>query len=552
MNSIILCILSSVMVFTSGAGFIPRKIQMPFVVRCFAGVSLCSLALIPILYINAKLINIFIPSMIIVGILNMGFQNYRKIRQVHITKLPNVIHTRKIVLFVFIYLAVSVAFLDFFPTNYIYSDHDLLYWSWATNFHAIDYSGTLQSEIAWPMAFTSNHLLPGMLLGYLNYLSPIQNLSGIILLKYFVVTFAITFLLVGLINHQKSRFFWKIPFFVILLALFRSELSYNFLISNYLATLIMLIILWVMYAPGLENRNFLLSILFFILSFSKFILFPIGIVLSLMFYLRSTLKQKWFFAGFSLLIGISNIYIWVFMERPADSAAITAYNPFNPDFFIQYLRYVEWITDPFLRLPAASGFRFMLAGFLIAVVIAKVFLLFGFFYRKLFAKFLEQKNEAGDEFFFAASWLIFMSYAILGHIFIRFNSYSIQHSAQLVYLASTITFFFACMYFSKMVISRIQSILIVVLMFFFVTISPYRINDGFSLVSHMREINSGSLVSPVLNGDRFMRDNTRQTHPQLQLQSSILGQKLGCSDSLSDRALSPIYSFLYLKEGDSC
>jgi hypothetical protein len=552
MTLTLLSILSYLVVLVSGAGFTPQRIPIPFVIRCFIGVSLCSLIVIPILYIDAKSINVLIPGLVIAGLSKLLIQNYRTIFKFELKRINVVKISRGLLILGTIYLFVTLAFLDFFPTNYVFNEHDLVYWSWATNLHAIDYSGTMKSEIAWPMIFTSNHLLPGMFLGYLNYLSPVQNLFGIMLLKFILITVSISLILQSLVNSRRLKLARSAPAFLLLFIVFRHEISYNFTISNYLATLITVIILWTMFESRIVNRNLVIAILFFILSFSKFILLPIGLVIFLFFYIRSPLRPKIFFSATLVLISISNICIWLFMEKPKDSTAISAYNPFNPDFFIQLVHYVDWVDDPLLNPSGTSGFRYLLAGFIMAVVIAKVFLLFSFLYKKMFSNFLTEEKKIGDEFFYATSWLIFMTFAIFGYVFLRVDSYGIKHSAHYLYLASTVTFIFACLYVSKLDFSKAQIGVLLISALLFGLFSPYKINDGFSLVSPMRNLSAGSVVISSVEKTPIIQPAKNQTHPQKQLVASIEGKRMRCSDDMSDRVSSPIYRFLYHKKGSSC
>jgi hypothetical protein len=447
---------------------------------------------------------------------------------------------------------VSFTFKDFFPTNYIYSEHDLLYWSWATNFHNIDYSGTIQSEIAWPLALTSYHLLSGMVLGYLNYFSPFQNLSGIILIKFAFITLLISGLLMSLANKNTSNLIKFVLSLGLPLMLFRREYSYNLLISNYLATLITLIIFWVMFKAKLDDKNNLIALLFLFMGLSKFILLPICTVISLFFFLRANRKMPKLFGLLTGSIWVLHIYIWVAMESPQDSASITFYNPFNTNYFVQSLKYVDWITDPLLSNMHLGGFRYIFGGFILAVILGKIFLLFCFMYQKLSRDYFNYGLPYDDRFYYLTSWLFFMVYSIVGYLFIRVDYYGVKHSAQLLYLSSTITLIFVFLYLIKLDLSKVQTFSIIIIISIASIFSPYRLFDRFSVVSPMRELGAGSVKNPILGQEIFQQVNYIDTHPQKQLKSSINGTKLNCSESSSDRLISPFYLFLYQKKGNTC
>jgi len=547
-----LSIISSILVFISGAGLIPRRIPMPFFVRCFVGINLCALIAIPILYIEAKIINLIIPIFIAAGYISLLLRHSHQIKGFRISKLMLNQAIKKVCSLAVISSIVGLTFKDFFPTNYIYSEHDLLYWSWATNFHAIDYSGTIQSEIAWPLALTSYHLLSGMVLGYLNYFSPLQNLSGIILIKFAFITASISLLLITLVNKDRSKIFKFVLSLGLPLLLFRQEFSYNLLISNYLATLITIIIFWVMFGVKLDKKNNLIALLFLFMGLSKFILLPICTVISLFFFLQANRQIP---KLFGLILGsawVFNIYIWVAMESPQDSASIKFYNPYSTNYFVQSLKYVDWISDPLLTNMNLGGFRYIFGGFILAVLLGKIFLLFCFMYQKLSRNYFINRLPYDDRYYYLTSWLFFMIYSIVGYMFIRVDYYNVKHSAQLLYLSSTITLIFVFLYLIKLNLSKVQTLSIIIIISIASIFSPYKLLDGFSVVSPMRELGAGSVKNPILGEEIFQQVNYIDTHPQKQLKSSINGTKLNCSENKSDRLISPLYLFLYQKKGNIC
>lgn len=523
---------------------------MPFMLRCFIGTSFCSLLIIPFMYINAKFVNVLIPILISFGLISLVRFYYYHLRKNTVSTDELLSKVKKFPVFIIVTLAISFMLKDFYPTNYIYNEHDLLYWSWVTNFHSIDYSGSMQSQIAWPMKFTSYHLFPGMFIGYLNYLSPMQNLVGIILLKYIVITLTLSLLVISAFLRGRKKSLPMVVSFAIPFLLFRNEISYNFLISNYLATLIILIILWTMFNLDLNNKNLLIACLFLILSFSKFILFPIGLILFCFFYLRSPSKLSGTCSTLVIIISVLNLYIWLFYPKSKDSASIVLYNPLDSNYFIQTLKYVDWIIDPALNF-STGGLKYLFAGFILAIYISKIFLIFGFLFKKLVGKDIENEDHS-DRFYFLIGVLIFMLISLFGYIFIRVDSLGIKHSAHYLYFASVITFVFAGMFIYKLSLSPTKLGLMVVLSLVLAIYSPYKISEDHSLISHSRELNDGSIKISSLNEYDFIKSNTITTHVQLQLQASIKGQKLNCSNDKNDIIKSPIYLFLYHSKGNSC
>lgn len=551
MTLTLLSIFTSLILFFSASGLVPKKIDMPFLLRCFVGTNLCSLILIPILYLNAKMINIIIPLLALFGLLNAIRFNFFRLKIIR-SRARNFKQSLKIIsIFVVVNLLVSISFIDYFPTNYIYNSHDLLYWSWTTNFHVIDYSGTMQSEIAWPLTFSSYHLLPGMFLGYLNYFNPLQNLSMIMLLKFLVITFTFSAIITDVICKHPRKFLRLAISFALPLLLFRNEISYNLLVSNYLATLLIFIIFWAMFVYKLKDKDLLIAILFLVLSFSKFIVFPIGLMLSLMFYSRSASKIPRFSRLLVLVIFTSNLFVWLFIQKPSDSASISIFNPFQANYFISFLKYVDWVNDPILNLILKGNIKYIIASFILALYISKIFLLFAFALKKVDTYRFSNIKESERKLYLIVS-ISFVLYSIFGYVFFRFDSFDIKHSAHLLYLASLFTFIFTGFYLFKLNLSHRNLGFLSILILLIGLFTPYAITDGDSLISPMRKLEDGYIQNMTITGARFVQSNSISTHSQLQLRASIMGTRLRCSSLKEDTINSPIYLFLYKKNGDLC
>jgi hypothetical protein len=199
-----------------------------------------------------------------------------------------------------------------------------------------------------------------------------------------------------------------------------------------------------------------------------------------------------------------------------------------------------------------GGFRYIFGGFILAVILGKIFLLFCFMYQKLSRDYFNYGLPYDDRFYYLTSWLFFMVYSIVGYLFIRVDYYGVKHSAQLLYLSSTITLIFVFLYLIKLDLSKVQTFSIIIIISIASIFSPYRLFDRFSVVSPMRELGAGSVKNPILGQEIFQQVNYIDTHPQKQLKSSINGTKLNCSESSSDRLISPFYLFLYQKKGNTC
>lgn len=186
------------------------------------------------------------------------------------------------------------------------------------------------------------------------------------------------------------------------------------------------------------------------------------------------------------------------------------------------------------------------------MVLGKIFLLFSYVYRKFSDCYISKEFAYDDRYYYLTSWLVFMLYSLIGYVFIRVDFYGIKHSAQLLYLSSTVTLIFLFLFIVKIELSRLQTFFLIILLSISSIFSPYRLLDGFSIISPMRELGAGSLKNTIFGEEVFQQVNEVDTHPQKQLKSSIGGTKLNCSESSSDRIMSPLYLFLYQKKGNTC
>lgn len=91
-----------------------------------------------------------------------------------------------------------------------------------------------------------------------------------------------------------------------------------------------------------------------------------------------------------------------------------------------------------------------------------------------------------------------MLYSLIGYVFIRVDFYGIKHSAQLLYLSSTVTLMFLFLFIVKLELSRLQTFSLIILLSVSSIFSPYRLLDGFSIISPMRDLGAGSLKTRFL------------------------------------------------------
>jgi hypothetical protein len=343
-------ILYATPVFISSAGYIPKKFNLPLLLRATIGILLICLIVSPILFYNVRAVKPLFILFIIFGYILLFIEIKKDLksfsRRQFLVSLKNKIIA--ITLFILYWLLISTLFYDFYPLNYIYVEHDLLYWSWPSEISRANYSGGLRSEIAWPMQFTSYHVLPGMLLAYLNILSPIQTMVGILLQKYLILISVPAIMLSASRTNSFKFLIRNIICFGIPILIFRDEISYSIAMSNYLVIYLILICFWVMFQDNKSAKMPTVTLLFFLMIFSKLIVFTIASCIFLLYFLRT----KSFFSklerGLMLFIFLSNLYTWVFVKKPLESSSLNVLDFFNFNYLGSMRKLVDWVIDPTL------------------------------------------------------------------------------------------------------------------------------------------------------------------------------------------------------------
>ena len=557
MKYIFTSILCAIPVFFSGAGYVPRKFNLPLLLRATIGSLFVCLLVSPVLFYNVRAVKTLFILFIILGYVLLFIEVKKKLkffsREKILLSLKNKMTT--IILFVFYSFLISVLFFDFFPLNYIYIEHDLLYWSWPSEIYRANYSGGLRSEIAWPMQFTSYHVLPGMLLAYLNILSPVQTMVGILFQKYLILISVPAVILTALRINGYKYLIRSILCFGIPILIFRDEISYSISISNYLIVYLILICFWVMFQDNKAVKLPTVTLLFFLMIFSKLIVFPIAFCIFIFYFLRT----KTFFSklqrGLMLFVFLLNLCTWVFVKRPLESSSLKVLDLFNLKYLGSMRQIADWVIDPNL-VNLQFPFRYYFSFVIVLFILIKVFLLFYFSINKIFnnLKRSEQKMVFGENLYsYYSTWYIFMLLSLLALIFFRTSSSNeIKHTAHLLYIGSVITALIMGITISKLLNSKIDYVFIVFILIILAFVSPYKITKDVSFFSPKHKLGSTSLSIKSISQGTFTIQNKTENHVQKQIESSILGTRLECTGLANEKLFSPIYLFLYLPNNEFC
>ena len=550
-------VIYAIPVFISGAGYIPKKFNLPFLLRAIIGSLLVCLMVSPVLFYHVRTVKTLFILFIAFGYILLFLEIKRNLksfsRRTFLLLFRNMI--RPIALFIIYFLLISALFYDFFPLNYIYNEHDLLYWSWPSEIYRANYSGGIRSEIAWPMQFTSYHVLPGLLLAYLNIFSPIQTMVGILLQKYlFLVSVPAVMLTASRVKGFKYLI-RNILCFGIPILIFRDEISYNISISNYLIVYLILICFWVMFQANRSVRMPTVTLLFFLMIFSKLTVFVIAFCIFIFYFLRNRAFFSRVEQGLMFSIFLLNLYTWVFVKKPFESSSIDVADLFTLEYLGSMRKLVDWVIDPTLvnlQFPLRHYFSF----FVVIFILVKIFLLFYFSINRIFNHLnrFKQNTVFGDNAFsYYLTWYGFMLLSLLTLIFFRTSSTSeIKHAAHLLFIGSVVTALIMGITIGTLLNSKKNYIFVSFILIILALVSPYKVTKDVSFFSPKHELNNTSLSIKSISQSIFVIKGKTDNHVQKQIQSSILGTRLECTDLDNDKTLSPIYLFLYLPNNEIC
>ena len=132
MRYLFITTLCAIPVFFSGAGYVSKKYNLPLLLRATIGSLLVCLLVSPVIFYNVRAIKLLFILFILLGYVLLFVENKKNLKYFSWRKflftIKNMANT--IILFLFYSFLISALFYDFFPLNYIYVEHDLLYWSW--------------------------------------------------------------------------------------------------------------------------------------------------------------------------------------------------------------------------------------------------------------------------------------------------------------------------------------------------------------------------------------------------------------------------------------
>jgi hypothetical protein len=557
MRYLFITTLCAIPVFFSGAGYVSKKYNLPLLLRATIGSLLVCLLVSPVIFYNVRAIKLLFILFILLGYVLLFVENKKNLKYFSWRKflftIKNMANT--IILFLFYSFLISALFYDFFPLNYIYVEHDLLYWSWPSEIYRANYDGGLRSEVAWPMRFTSYHVLPGMLLAYLNILSPIQTMVGILLQKYLIVIIVPAVILTALSKRGFRYLIKTILCFIIPVLIFRDEISYSISVSNYLIVYLILICFWVMFQGNQVLKLPTVTLLFFLMIFSKLIIFPIAFCIFILYFSKAKKCFSKIERGLMLLIFLSNLYIWGFIKKPLESSSLNLFDLFDLKYLGSIRQIVDWVIDPnFVNLQ--FPLRYYFSYFIVLFVLVKIFLVFYFSINKI----LNNLNMPGRKIVFGdnldsyyLTWYGFMLLALLELIFFRTSSSNeIKHTAHLLYICSVITLLITGIMLIKLLESKMSYFLAAFVLLVLAFVSPYKINGDVSFFSPKHKLGKTSLVIKSIDQGTFAIQNEAESHVQQQIKSSIIGKGLECTVLADEKLLSPIYLFLYLPNDEIC
>jgi hypothetical protein len=297
-----------------------------------------------------------------------------------------------------------------------------------------------------------------------------------------------------------------------------------------------------------------ITLIFFLMIFSKLILFPIALVIFCVYFLKTKNLFSIFERAILLFLFILNLCSWIFIKKPQDSKLIGLHQILDFRYLRSIRSLADWLNDPAL-INIKFPYTYYLSAVIILLILTKIFFLFYFSINRIF-NYIKNKPRyifSDNSLSFYATWYLFMILSLVLLIFFRTSTnIEIKHAAHLLYTGSFITALIFGDVLVRSLRSKLSYVLLISILLATVIVSPYKIDSEFSFFSPHRRLNDSSLKIKSLTNSTFIYSNKTETLVQKQIRSSILGTKLECSEVISEKLTSPIYLFLYLPYNEVC
>jgi hypothetical protein len=381
----------------------------------------------PIAYINAMHIKAIIFIYFCIGLYFL-FKNRKAIFK---------FNKNEILFFVIFSLFFLWYFRSLSPDLYIYSDHDLLYFSWISEFINPSIEGPLRLEISWPNQMASNHLIPGGIIAISSILIKKINLISSITLRYLIISLYFSYFFSHWAIIKKINPFKILIFLILGMSIFGQEIGYEIKISSFIYVILMLEILKNLYIK--QNKQILFCLSLFLII-AKAPIFFVAVIFS--FWIAYFSKEKisnlnWIVI---ILIGL-NIASWFLVPRPTEHAGMPfLINIFKIEDILSLNGIKGWfITDAVSEII----FSFLEGPFITFALLIYIMTKYYLPYFLITKKIALARDKT--KIILLDAWVLC---SIVAWTFIRYPI-GIGHTAHLYLLMAVVTLFFIIKYFSE-------------------------------------------------------------------------------------------------------
>ena len=259
----------------------------PYIGQVVVGLTIFSIVLSPLTYLNASLFRPLGISIVLVPPTIRFLSFFRKTsnKKYKSSEIQSLRVRRKIDIKIFLFAALSIYFIqDLFPHKYVFETHDSLYLGWLDGFWNTANSGALIVSSASPQHLGSFHVQPSVLVAVLGIFSPTMNLLLAQFMKSVFLTIFFSSFLVILVKKCNYSALSALLFLMTLFFVAGRYVGYSLGMSSYLYVIFLLLICMnVFWRLG---NSVDLWVLFSLLIVAKAPIFLVVVIPSLFLFLK--------------------------------------------------------------------------------------------------------------------------------------------------------------------------------------------------------------------------------------------------------------------------
>ena len=420
-----------------GSVFIKKNFFSSFI----AGVIISAAITSPLSYYDVSFVKYVIWFQIQLGLVIIFIWFLKNIKNIKV-KDNFYIFVKFFIAFIFF----LILFRSLHYKNYVYDTHDLLYFSWVTEFIHADYNGPIRLSVSWPNEMAANHLLPGSILASIGIFISKPSMLSIIEIRYLLISASLASYTLYLLNIYRFNVIRTLALFMIF-HIFSDAITLEITISSFAYIIILFEVLRRIFDNN-QNDN---ELLFFsiMLIIAKAPIFLIASLMVCWFVFNKGIKNLNWSSYFAAFLVIINVFSWAVVQAP--SGTDTSFGialPYDIRSILGLTSISSWALENTLTVFFRSLFD---QPFLIMVTVIYVFVKYYYLYfvfRDRSLNINQNKNANLSYNVKIRSIDIYFLSSLFSFVLIR-NGWEIGHQAHAILLSSIIIVSIIFVYLAK-------------------------------------------------------------------------------------------------------